>query len=654
MITGYKKGADLTLMDATYIKPRKVNDKWESGKMIIVYKDNVTNEKKIECIENPDYEFYKLKENVPVRDYMEIFRDKNDVEKVTVPYTKLDKAVAEISGNIDEYNHNMETGNKYNNKAIHAKAYNVFNSDMDLEDHYRMRFDRLYTNRIIPISKAFLDIEVDTKPIGYDFPEPGVCPINAVTYLNMSNFQCNTFLLRNPDNPLVQEFEDNLGKETFDELKELIKDTIGTHNYYGFCIDQLEFNIYFYDDEIQLIQDLFTIINKDEPDFLLEWNSGFDIPYILARVQNHFRIDPAIIINHPDYPVKICDYYIDERNLHMFNKRCDKARLGMKTTNLDQLAHFMSRRAGTVFERSKLDYIAQLLGVAKKYDYSNITNKVGELPYKNYKIFVIYNILDVIAQACIESKVNDMDYLFAKCNMNNTRYEKCHRQTIYLANRGTKEFYDQNFIIGNNVAKFRTKPEGKYPGAVVGNPKNVSDYSKLKINGIPVYLFNNLDDYDFKSLYPSTERENNMASNTMIGKIVIDSPTYKGDNKYNDPKYSRGGMFLEDLQSQVYTLFCNRWLHYGNFLDLIHDIQYYFKWIEQPMYSLYNHKQGENIQVASLTRFGNRDVVHVIKPGIIVPVSTVIPNRDYTSDLEIVSHNNIKLMSRKDDIVDDE
>ena len=54
MITGYKKGADLTLMDATYIKPRKVNDKWESGKMIIVYKDNVTNEKKIECIENPD------------------------------------------------------------------------------------------------------------------------------------------------------------------------------------------------------------------------------------------------------------------------------------------------------------------------------------------------------------------------------------------------------------------------------------------------------------------------------------------------------------------------------------------------------------------------------------------------------------------------
>lgn len=653
MITGYQKGADLTLMDATYIKPRKVNDKWENGKMIIVYKDNVTNEKKIECIENPDYEFYKLKDDVPVRDYMEAFRDKNDVEKVTVPYNKLDKTVAELSGNMDEYNHNMETGNKYSNKAIHAKARNVFNSDMDLEDHYRMRFARLYTNRIIPISKAFLDIEVDTKPINYEFPEPGECPINAVTYLNLANFQCNTFLLRNPDNPLIQEFEDNLGKETFDELRDIIKATIGTQNYFGFCIDKLEFNIYFYDDELQLIQDLFTIINKEEPDFLLEWNSGFDIPYTLSRVQNHFRVDPSTIINHPDYPINICDYYIDEKNLHVFNKRCDKARLGMKTTNLDQLAHFMSRRAGTVFERSTLDYIAQLLGVAKKYDYSNITNKVGELPYKNYKIFVIYNILDVIAQACIESKSNDMEYIFAKCNMNNTRYEKCHRQTIYLANRGAKEYYDQNYIIGNNIAKFKKRPEGKYPGALVGNPKNITDYAKVCINGIPVYLFNNLDDFDFKSLYPSTERENNMASNTMIGKIVIDYPTYEGDNRYNDPKYSRGGMFLEDLQSQVYTLFCNRWLHYGNFLDLIHDIEYYFKWIEQPSYSLYNHRAGQPMQVASLTRLKGK-VVHLVKPGIITPVSTVIPNRDFTSDLEIVSHNNIKLMSRKDDIVDDE
>ena len=37
--------------------------------------------------------------------------------------------------------------------------------------------------------------------------------------------------------------------------------------------------------------------------------------------------------------------------------------------------------------------------------------------------------------------------------MNNTRYSKAHRQTVYLVNRAAKEFYSNNeerFILSNN------------------------------------------------------------------------------------------------------------------------------------------------------------------------------------------------------------
>ena len=50
-------------------------------------------------------------------------------------------------------------------------------------------------------------------------------------------------------------------------------------------------------------------------------------------------------------------------------------------------------------------------------------------------------------------------------------------------------------IIGNNVNRWNEKPP-KFLGALVGDPLNTNDYSKLKIDGRAIWVCDNLQDYD--------------------------------------------------------------------------------------------------------------------------------------------------------------
>ena len=103
------------------------------------------------------------------------------------------------------------------------------------------------------------------------------------------------------------------------------------------------------------------------------------------------------------------------------------------------MIQYASRRKGQSRPLSfSLDYIANIVAGVHKLDYKDITTSISEFPYKNYKMFSYYNIIDTIAQYCIEYVVDDVSYIFGKSLMNNTRYSKVHRQTIYLSNRGRK------------------------------------------------------------------------------------------------------------------------------------------------------------------------------------------------------------------------
>lgn len=575
MLKKFPEGSDLTIMNTMYRYPRKDEGtgKWDKGHMTLVYKDNITGKKYTECIENPDYEFYFLKPEYEV-ECNELFIDKHKVDKYKTPFNDLLKTIAEMTNNMDYYKENIRLGNRGANRRLHTHP-KVFMSDNNIEDHYRFRFDNLYSNKQISISKQYFDIEADTISMKGDFPEMGECPVNAITLVDETNNKVYTLLLRNPRNPLIAEFERSINSELFVELKQFIQDKCGGwKNEKKYGLENLEYEFLFYDEdkEINLIADLFRYFNRTQPDFILAWNMGFDIPYLIERIKI-LGYNPEDIICHPDFEVKECRYIVDERNKNEFAERGDEARISSYSIYMDQMIQFASRRKGqSAFQSFTLDYIGGLVARVRKLDYSHITTSIAELPYKDYKTFVFYNIMDTIVQKCVESKVNDIDYIFSKCLMNNTRYSKGHRQTVYLVNRGIKEFFADGFVMGNNCNKENEKPKEKFPGAFVADPRKLSDYAKLKVNGKVINMLDNTDDFDYKSLYPSEMREFNMAPHTQIGRIIIEEAVRENENPFNNEYFTRGGYFVEDLHSGVYLEFAHRWLNLGSYSQLYNDV----------------------------------------------------------------------------------
>lgn len=590
LIKGYKEGSNITILDAQYNYPRRKTDSkgYENDYATVLYKDNNTGEKKIEIIENPDYQFYVVNDDVYIdteADHM-MFIEKEKVHPVSVPFNNLLKSIAEETGNLDFYYDNIKSGNRNNNRRLHT-VNTIFNSDMDIRDHIRYRFGKMYKNEpMTSIKKSFFDIEVDAHGTD-EFPdaENAKYPVNAVSYINHFTNQVFTLLLRNPDNPLVEEFEYRLmTTNLIEDFRQRIIKHVGGINkakYHG--IADYKYNIIFYDEEIKLIIELFNLINGYSPDFLLAWNMPYDIPYLYNRIIR-LGYDPLEIMCDKSVPYKYRNVkiYIDQDHLNEPEEKGDYFFITSKTIFQDQLVHFAAKRKGQAkFTSYKLDNIANVVAKVRKTDYSHITHKISDLPYLNYEIFVLYNIIDTIAQVCIETKVKDIDYVFNKCLMNNTRYNKCHRQSVYLKNRGILEYNEYGFIASNNCNVFNPKPTEKFPGALVSNPLNNTDYSKEKMFGVAINLMRNLIDFDFKSLYPSILREFNIAPNTAIGQIIIDNQVWKDENPFGYKNYSRAGQFIEDYKSGVYIEFCARWLHLAGYREFIDDMKEYFEIINR-------------------------------------------------------------------------
>ena len=583
LIKGYPEGSDLSILNAYYQYASKNPDtgKYEKDYMVISYKDNITQQKKHEIIYEPTYLFYQANEDVSLM-YNNLYIDKDKVHPIECKYSELEKTIAELTGNLDFFYENIRAGNRRGNRALH-KIPSIFNSDSNIEDHYRYRFAIDYKNEVYPVDKAYFDIEVDTKYMAGDFPELGECPINAVSYVDDKTHSINVFLLRNENNPLIQEFEDNfkdsaVARKLFEELQQfIIENAGGQEKAAKFDLLDLNFNFMFFDDEIELLKALFSVINHNSPDFMLAWNMAFDIPYIIERCYA-LGVDPALILSSQDYEVKYARYYIDELHKNDYELRGDYYSIAADTVYIDQLVQFASRRKGqAAFPNFKLDTAADIItkGAVRKLDYSHITTNLTDLPYLNYKIFVFYNIMDTIAQKCIEKTVEDVDYIYMTALNNDTRYSKCHRQTVYLANRARKYFYSMGYILGNNC---NTGESVSYMGALVGDPTHNSDYAKVKENGQVYNLVDNSDDFDFKSLYPSTTRENNMAPDTIIGKIFIDNPVHKLENPYHEEMYDRGGQYIEDLVTGNALEFGRRWLQLATFKELLADVEEYFQY----------------------------------------------------------------------------
>lgn len=606
LIQSYPKGSDLVILDATYHFPNKqqvegyngVKTVYTPDTMTIVYKDNTTGKKGIEVIENPKYVFYMLKNNIPTPNYDMFFTDMKNLDEITCRYRDINKAIAEkldqyegTTKYTDLYKRNVRDGN-YKANMDFQKSRRVFGSDIPINDFYRMRFAEQYKNTETPVTRAYLDIEVDVKLSPTDFPTNGNCPINAISYFEHDTKRLFTFLLNQKDvNPKSNEFCSTVDNRAFNkEFKDFLNETLGSEKVKDFKLENIQTKVLVYNDELTLLKDLFGYINYTKPDFLMVWNMSFDIPFIINRIIALGGNPKEIMCIHDISPLyEHCNYIVDP-NHEEFSTKGDYADITSYTVYLDQLIQFASRRRGGAQYRSySLDYIGNEMAGVQKLHYENIADNVMDLPYNDYRTFVKYNMMDVLVQYCIEFKADDILYVFDKALLNCTEYKKVHRQTIYLSNRATIMFKNfGNYVLGNNLNKFKPKPTVKYEGAYVADPCKFGDKYKDKVNGVPIMRASNAIDFDFTRLYPSITQEYNMAPNTEIGYIKIPNKIYEAENAIHNEKYTRSGQFIEDMTSECDIEFAHRWFNLASFKEAYADIIEYFNTEEAPFYRLVN------------------------------------------------------------------
>ena len=517
----HRRPENTMLIDVHYHRPSRETD-WKDS-LDIIYKDTDTQEKFIETIKCPEVEIYFTKEEFQNYNFNKSFLPLEEAEVHTVPYKDLEFYIAKQAG--PEYLSHIKGLAKTNRgamKNIH-KYRNVFGSDYDIENMVRIQW-LLHNDSDTPkpITKQYLDIEVDSIDIA-GFPKPGEVPINACTIIDQNTMQSFTFLLRNVKNPLIQEFEDNIS-EFIEELHEDFDETYG----------KLKYNFYMYDEdkEIDLIIDMFKLINTLKADFLLIWNAGFDIPYIIQRIRE-LGMDERDIMCHPDFPIKEARYRKDNRNFSVQNKS-DYFTVSSYTVFLDQMLLYAGLRKGQGEQRSyALNTIGQKEVGDEKLDYSEEAD-IKTLPYVNYQKFVKYNIKDVLLQMGIENRTGDVDNIYSRAYTNVTAYKKIFKQTVFLKNRGYVDYFKQGFIIGNNIniehgvyddnsngKNGKDDDDEKFDGALVADPE-LNEAMGIKVFGVPSkYIFDFVVDMDFSSMYPNEIIAFNIAPNTMIGKLAL-------------------------------------------------------------------------------------------------------------------------------------
>lgn len=506
IIPGYPKGSDLTILNTAYKARKYIKDEdhpdrkatIEKDYILILFRDNVKGVKRVHIIYEPLYTFYKLKDEYPEPSHNLFFIEKEKVEPYTCKYADILKAIAEVTDNTQFFMDNVSSGNSSNNAKLHT-CTNIFMSDMNIENYYRFLFNLSYKNEPFKISKGFLDIETDGSYSISDFPESGEVPVNAIAYCDEARNTTYQFILNDKKNPLVQKYKEDweTGRVTKNELHDFVVNAVGGYKKaVKYEVDKMQYRIVFFDSEIEMIATMFDVLNKTIPDFILIWNMAFDLRFLIDRIIV-LGYDPNDIICDKRIGESLLKFYVDERNKNEFAERGDFVNISSYSVWLDQMIQFASRRKGRAqYQSFSLDSIGEVVAGVRKLDYSHITKNITMLPYLDMKTFSFYNVMDVIVQKCIEKSTQDCEYIFTKCLVNNTVYPKGHRQSVYLANRFSKDFFDYGFVIGNNKNKWNEKPSTAFPGACVGDPTHNSKDVYLKINGVPTYITENGIDFD--------------------------------------------------------------------------------------------------------------------------------------------------------------
>lgn len=611
------------LIDVQYMKANRRDG--TKDYLYIIWKDLDTGEKHLKIIEEPKMTIYFEKPECRDHKNWNNYKELSKCDAKTVKYKDIMYAIADDWG---------PEGRQFISNCFETKSYNrlseiflypyAFGADYDVRVWYRYNWKKSFNNdRPKILSKGFLDIEVDTlEAVG--FPNPNFNPIDLCTIIDDSTNQVYTFALigvdYKPSRSYIEynkEHENDVTRnQTYFDRVENKKKAMYDHRmkeqeYWSTHVDELKekahelfddaypnmnYNLYFYKDELKMITHIWQLINKLKLDFIEVWNMPFDIPYFIDRIRALGR-NPADIMCHPDFPVKECWFKPDKRHFEIKNKTY-YANISSYTIFPCQMTNYAAiRKGGSELRSNRLDYIGKKEVGDTKLKYETEGANIKTLSYKNYLLYILYNIKDVLLQMRIERRTSDLDTYWTSSYENMTAYEDVFKQTVVLRNVQYESFMQQNLVPGNNINAIYMRMKGKsqeelddngdekkdddevgFEGALVGNPRLIMDFGMEIFGKKTNSVFNYSIDLDMSAFYPNTIEAMNIDPSCLIFKGIVPSNQFDvrgGDLKYNgitdvqlckDNKDTFGDdlgkEIMDNFQTKNFISFAHKWLNF--------------------------------------------------------------------------------------------
>lgn len=414
----------------------------------------------------------------------------------------------------------------------------IFESDGNISDQFIMDFDKKYprAENSIGVTRAAFDIEVDAVAGGVTgFPEPSKAeaPVNIITIYFHEWNECHTFITEIPTEDYME-----VRKNDFQKIREAVLDRYKDRDGFKFFINEYKQGEA---GELQMITDFFSLVNSEgyRPDYVFGWNVIFDMETLQNRIIK-LGGDPADIMSADESEIKFEKIIPDTRNHEIANKNhtMEVASYSIYIDLMNVYASF-TKPAG-VKESYSLDYIGELETGQRKDEYAgSITN----LAYRDYFIFAMYNIQDVILVDDIDEQTGQIDLLDMVAFLSNTRPSVSLKKTVSLRNY-VQYFYNNGdpenpLVMGNNLSSTYPELDQKPKGAFVLSPEMMSKTGLPDATGNQSNrIFNWLADMDFSQMYPSTIAQRNISPDTVEFSLSY----YDGDENKTEE-------FMDDWSS---------------------------------------------------------------------------------------------------------
>ena len=263
-------------------------------------------------------------------------------------------------------------------------------------------------------------------------------------------------------------------------------------------------DVFIFDDEKQLLKHYLAWHKENMPDLITGWNSyGFDMPYIIKRLENLFGLDIATSYS-PVQKVRVNTPDEKEPN-----------RIEVQIGGISHLDYLILVR-----DKFKSNYQTYKLG-----DVCQEELGIGKLSYaghfkdfwrKDFQRFYEYNVHDVRLLVQLDAKLKFIDICRKICNLGLTEYEAIYYSIPYIL--GAVSIYSKkNFNTWfptyrqEEVDKDSLKSDDGFTGAWVKPPR-----ANLYTEGIL--------GIDLNSLYPNTMIALNLSPETKFGKELSSDP----------------------------------------------------------------------------------------------------------------------------------